>query len=222
MNENESKYLEATPRQIIMGGVTGLIWVDLKNPVTDSHSCHSCHCLSPCHSCPWRKCDGIFYSKTMQHYRSVVVFDPCICFWKFSLNFHFPLLLHHFYSHLHRIQAEISSFYSWTKLFHEWTFFVVILPETVDSYNDLLIAFWRHSHLLHDHFISTLTFICNNILYRFIEFFIFSFTKTIYAWQFLRESQSIMCYKKSTPLVTATVASLLAESLLDKEEKAFY
>ena len=141
----KSKCFEVTPTQIIMGGVTGLIWVDLKNPVTDSHSCHSCHCLSPCHSCHSWKCDGIIYSKTMHHYRSVVVFHPFVYFWKFSLYFHFPLLLHHFYSNLHRVPAEISSFYSWTKFFHEWTYFDVILSETLDSHNLLLIAFWRHS-----------------------------------------------------------------------------
>ena len=144
MKENKSKYFEVTPRQIIMGGVTGLIWVDLNNPVTDSHSCHSCHCLSPCHSCHSWKCDGIVYSKTMQLHRSLVAFHPCIYFWNFRLNFHCPLLLHHFYSHLHRIQAEISSFYSSTKLFHEWTYFDVILPETLNSHNELLIAFWKH------------------------------------------------------------------------------
>ena len=143
--ENKSKYCEVTPRQIIMGGVTGLIWVDLKNPVTDSHSCHSCHCLSPCHSCHSVKCDGIIYSKTMQLYRIVVAFLHWVSFRTFSLHFHFPLLLHKFYSLSYRIPAEISYFYSWTKFFHEHIYSDVILPETVNSHNELLIAFWKHS-----------------------------------------------------------------------------
>ena len=142
--ENKSKSFEVNPRQIIMGGVTGLIWVDLKNPVTDSHSCHSCHCLSPCHSCQWRKCDGIIYSKTMQLHRSVVSFLPFVSSWLFSLYFHFPLLLHHFYLQTYRIEAKISSFYSWMKFFHEYIYSYVILPETVDSRNVLFVAFWKH------------------------------------------------------------------------------
>ena len=145
MIENKSQYFEVTPRQIIMGGVTGLICVDLNNPVTDSHSCHSCHCLSPCHSCHSWKCDGIIYSKTMQFYRRVVVFDPWVSFWTFSLNFHFPLLFHCFYSNLHSVPAELSYFYFWTKFFHEYTYSEAILPETVNWRNVVFVAFWRRS-----------------------------------------------------------------------------
>ena len=176
MKENNWKDFEATPRQIIMGGVTGLIWVDLKNPVTDSHSCHS-----------W-KCDGIFYSKTMQHYRSVVAFLPWVSFWNFSLNFHFPLLLHHFYSLSYRIQAEISSFYSWMKFFHEWTYFAVLFSEAVNSRNVLLIAFWRHSlcstitSLVPQRSFATLFFIV------LLNFSFFIYWNVIYL-QFWREYQ---------------------------------
>ena len=215
--ENKSKCFEVTPRQIIMGGVTGLIWVDLKNPVTDSHSCHSCHCLSPCHSCHSWKCDGIIYSKTMQFHR-VVVFDPCICFWKFSLDFHFPLLLHCFYSNLHRVQAEISSFYSWTKFFHEWTYFDVILPETVDSRNVVFVALW--SHFL----CSTITSLVVCAIFLAIFFIVLlNFSFLIY-WnviylQFCRESHVSLTKWKLTTLVTVTAISVDEENLHDKEEK---
>ena len=101
--------------------------------------------LSPCQSCHSVKCDGIFYSKTMQILRSVVAFLPFVSCWLFSLLIHFPLLLHCFYSNLHRVQADISFFILERNSFISTYILMLILNEATNSHNDLLIAFWKHS-----------------------------------------------------------------------------
>ena len=126
--KTKTKCFEVTGIQMIKGADSD---VDLKNPVICQH---------------W-KCDWLFYSQinTRVSYYSILAFHHHISFSNFSLDFHSPLFLHPFYSLSCRSPAEISSFYSWTKFFPEWTYFDAILPEAANSRNELLITFWTLS-----------------------------------------------------------------------------